>query len=43
MGDTGSLALGGVLAGLGILTKTELLLIILGGSFVIETLSVIIR
>ena len=43
MGDTGSLALGGVLAGLGILTKTELLLIILGGLFVIETLSVIIQ
>ena len=39
----GSLALGGVLAGLGILTKTELLLIILGGLFVIETLSVIIQ
>ncbi len=43
MGDTGSLALGGVLAALGILTKTELLLIILGGLFVIETLSVIIQ
>ncbi len=43
MGDTGSLALGGALAALGILTKTELLLIILGGLFVIETLSVIIQ
>lgn len=43
MGDTGSLALGGVLAALGILTKTELLLVILGGLFVIETLSVMIQ
>lgn len=43
MGDTGSLALGGALAGLAVLTKTELLLVILGGVFVIETLSVIIQ
>ena len=43
MGDTGSLALGGVLAGLAICTKTELLLLILGGLFVIITLSVIIQ
>jgi phospho-N-acetylmuramoyl-pentapeptide-transferase len=43
MGDTGSLALGGVLAGLAICTKTQLLLGILGGLFVIETLSVIIQ
>ncbi len=43
MGDTGSLALGGALAGLAIVTRTELLLIILGGLFVIETLSVIIQ
>lgn len=43
MGDTGSLALGGLLAGISILTNTELLLIILGGLFVIETLSVIIQ
>lgn len=43
MGDTGSLALGGALAIVAILTKTELLLIVLGGIFVIETLSVIIQ
>jgi phospho-N-acetylmuramoyl-pentapeptide-transferase len=43
MGDTGSLALGGVLAGLAICTKTQLLLGILGGLFVIITLSVIIQ
>ncbi len=40
MGDTGSLALGGALAGFAILTRTELLLIILGGIFVLETVSV---
>ena len=43
MGDTGSLALGGALAGLAILTRTELLLIILGGLFVLITLSVVIQ
>jgi phospho-N-acetylmuramoyl-pentapeptide-transferase len=43
MGDTGSLALGGVLAGLAICTKTQLLLLILGGLFVIVTMSVIIQ
>lgn len=43
MGDTGSLALGGSLAAIAILTKTELLLIVIGGIFVIETLSVIIQ
>lgn len=43
MGDTGSLALGGALAALSVLTKTELLLIIVGGVFVIEALSVIIQ
>ncbi|MCF6093602.1 phospho-N-acetylmuramoyl-pentapeptide-transferase [Microaerobacter geothermalis] len=43
MGDTGSLALGGALGALAILTKTELLLIIIGGVFVIETLSVLIQ
>jgi phospho-N-acetylmuramoyl-pentapeptide-transferase len=43
MGDTGSLALGGVLAGLAICTKTQLLLVILGGLFVIVTMSVIIQ
>jgi phospho-N-acetylmuramoyl-pentapeptide-transferase len=43
MGDTGSLALGGALAGLAILTRTEFLLAILGGLFVIITFSVIIQ
>ncbi len=43
MGDTGSLAIGGTFAGLAILTRTELLLVVLGGLFVIETLSVIIQ
>ena len=43
MGDTGSLALGGVLAGLAVCTKTQLLLLILGGLFVIITMSVIIQ
>jgi phospho-N-acetylmuramoyl-pentapeptide-transferase len=43
MGDTGSLALGGALAGLAITTRTELLIIILGGLFVMITLSVIIQ
>ena len=43
MGDTGSLALGGGIAGLAIMTDTELLLILIGGIFVIEALSVIIQ
>jgi phospho-N-acetylmuramoyl-pentapeptide-transferase len=43
MGDSGSLALGGVLAGLAVCTKTQLLLPILGGLFVIITLSVVIQ
>ena len=43
MGDTGSLALGGVLAGLAVCTKTQLLLLILGGLFVIIIMSVIIQ
>jgi len=43
MGDTGSLALGGTLAAVAIMTKTELLLIVIGGIFVIETLSVILQ
>ncbi|HED24181.1 MAG TPA: phospho-N-acetylmuramoyl-pentapeptide-transferase, partial [Firmicutes bacterium] len=41
MGDAGSLALGGALAALAVLTKTELLLVIIGGVFVIETLAVV--
>jgi phospho-N-acetylmuramoyl-pentapeptide-transferase len=40
MGDTGALALGGLLAGLCIVTRTELLLVVLGGLFVVEALSV---
>ena len=43
MGDTGSLALGGALASVAVLTKTELLLVIVGGVFVVEALSVIIQ
>jgi phospho-N-acetylmuramoyl-pentapeptide-transferase len=43
MGDTGSLALGGVLAAVAIMTRTQFLLIPLGGLFVIETASVIIQ
>jgi phospho-N-acetylmuramoyl-pentapeptide-transferase len=43
MGDTGSLSLGGALAGLAILTRTELLLAILGGLFVLQTLSVMLQ
>lgn len=43
MGDTGSMALGGGLGVLAVLTKTELLLPIIGGLFVIETMSVIIQ
>ena len=43
MGDTGSLALGGAIAGLAITTRTELLLFLLGGLFVIITLSVLIQ
>jgi phospho-N-acetylmuramoyl-pentapeptide-transferase len=43
MGDTGSLALGGGLAGLALLTRTQLLLPIMGGLFVLETLSVVIQ
>ncbi len=43
MGDTGSLGLGGAIAGLAIMTNTEVLLILLGGIFVIEALSVLIQ
>jgi phospho-N-acetylmuramoyl-pentapeptide-transferase len=43
MGDTGSLGLGGAIAGLAVMTKTEVLLILLGGIFVIEVLSVVIQ
>lgn len=43
MGDTGSLALGGGVAALALLTRTELLLVIIGGVYVAEALSVIIQ
>ena len=43
MGDTGSLALGASIAAISILTHQELLLILIGGIFVIETLSVILQ
>lgn len=43
MGDTGSLALGGAVAALALLTRTELLLVIIGGVYVAEALSVIIQ
>ena len=43
MGDTGSLALGGALAAIGILLKSEFLLLIIGGVFVMETVSVILQ
>ncbi|HSB68922.1 MAG TPA: phospho-N-acetylmuramoyl-pentapeptide-transferase [Candidatus Methylomirabilis sp.] len=43
MGDTGSLALGGALATLALVTKNELVLVMAGGCFVVEALSVIIQ
>jgi phospho-N-acetylmuramoyl-pentapeptide-transferase len=43
MGDTGSLSLGGLLAGLAICSRTELLLVLLGGLFAIITLSVVLQ
>jgi phospho-N-acetylmuramoyl-pentapeptide-transferase len=43
MGDTGALGLGGAIAGLAVMTQTEILLILLGGIFVIEALSVVIQ
>ena len=43
MGDTGSLGLGGAIAGLAVMTRTEVLLILIGGIFVIEALSVVIQ
>ena len=43
MGDTGSLALGGLLGVIAVMGKFELLLVIIGGVFVIETLSVMIQ
>ncbi|WP_299550593.1 phospho-N-acetylmuramoyl-pentapeptide-transferase [uncultured Tateyamaria sp.] len=43
MGDTGSLALGGALGAIGVVTKHELVLAVIGGLFVVETLSVIVQ
>jgi phospho-N-acetylmuramoyl-pentapeptide-transferase len=43
MGDTGSMAIGGALAAFAIVMKTELLLLLIGGIFVIEALSVILQ
>ncbi len=43
MGDTGSLALGGALAAIAILTKHELLLAVVGGVFVVETLTSLVQ
>ena len=43
MGDTGSLAIGGLLAATAMILKEELLLIIIGGVFLMEVLSVVIQ
>ena len=43
MGDTGSLALGGALGAVAVATKHEIVLAIIGGLFVLETLSVMIQ
>ncbi len=43
MGDTGSLALGGALASIAIFTRTELFLVIIGGVYVIEAISVMLQ
>jgi len=43
MGDTGSLALGGALGAIGVISKHELVLAITGGLFVLETVSVIVQ
>jgi len=43
MGDTGAMAIGGALAGFAIMTKTEFLLLLIGGIFLIEALSVMIQ
>ena len=43
MGDTGSLAIGGLLAAAAVITKTEVLLPVIGGLFVLETLSVMVQ
>jgi phospho-N-acetylmuramoyl-pentapeptide-transferase len=43
MGDVGSLAIGGALAGLAIMSRTELLMAVIAGLFVLETLSVLVQ
>jgi phospho-N-acetylmuramoyl-pentapeptide-transferase len=43
MGDTGSMALGGAIAGLAVMTQTEVLLVFIGGIYLIEALSVMIQ
>ena len=43
MGDTGSMALGGAVAAMAALTKTELVLILIGGVYVLETMSVALQ
>jgi len=43
MGDTGSMALGGAIAGLAVMTQTEVLLIFIGGIYLIEAVSVMIQ
>ena len=43
MGDTGSLSMGGALGGIAVVTKNELVLAIIGGLFVLETVSVIVQ
>lgn len=43
MGDTGSLGIGGAIAAIAIITKTELLFLVIGGIFVIEMLSVVLQ
>jgi len=43
MGDTGSMAIGGAIGGFAVMTKTELLLLLIGGIFVVEALSVILQ
>ncbi|HWD85099.1 MAG TPA: phospho-N-acetylmuramoyl-pentapeptide-transferase [Solirubrobacteraceae bacterium] len=43
MGDTGSLALGGAIAALAVMTQTEVLLLVIGGIFVLEALSVVVQ
>lgn len=43
MGDTGSYALGGAIASMAVMTKTEILLVVIGGVFVLEALSVMVQ